>query len=584
MTINSAIRTITVLTALSLLLTFCVPLAFAEQPPNIPQGDQPGAQASRFQSEAERFKAKVEKKDVKKPQIDIEEEAAKPAPEAGPAFVLKDVIITGASIFKPEYLKTIYESYIDKEVTFRDIDAISGKIKDEYKKNGYFTTIVYVPEQDIVEGKVEIRISEGVASDINIEGNSWFSSSLLRKYIHIKKNEPLNIFKLQRDILRLNQVSDLEVKVVIGAGKEQGASEITLKVADKMPYHIGASVDNQGTRLVGKYRNSFSFRSSNLSGLGDNLYYSTIMSATSSGNFATYSIPVDTYGTKAALDFTQFYSKLGQEIKAYGITGTTEIYTPHMSGEIYLSDMLQVNVDAGIEIKSIKKLLMNEITANDQLRLPYVAFDITKIDSFLGGGQTSFSPRATFGTSHFLGASKLDHPTSSRDETGGFFAKYEQSLRRFQKLFCESYMMMRSQFQFVSHTLPPSEQLQLGGAYSVRGYPEGDYLADYGATLNAEWFFPCYLIPKEWKLPHADQPLRYQVEPVIFFDLGGGGLMSVNPGEINAKVLMGLGGGLKMHFNRNLSLRLDWAQAIGGDGPAQGNGPSTFYITFQCEI
>jgi hemolysin activation/secretion protein len=224
------------------------------------------------------------------------------------------------------------------------------------------------------------------------------------------------------------------------------------------------------------------------------------------------------------------------------------------------------------------------VTANDQLRLPYIAFDFTKLDSFLGGGQTSFSPKATFGTSGFLGASKLDHPSSSRDGTGGFFAKYEQSVRRYQKLFHESYMILRSQFQFASHTLLSSEQLQLGGAYSVRGYPEGDYLADYGATLSAEWYCPFYLIPKEWKLPHADQPLRYQIEPVVFFDLGGGGLMMTNPGEVNAKILMGVGGGVKIHFNRNLFLRLDWAQAIGGDGPVQGNGPSNFYITFQFEV
>ena len=584
MDVNITIKKIAVFVLLSSFVFFSVPSAIAQQPPNIPRSNDPGAQASRFKSEAERSRAKVEKKELKKPQIDIETEKGKPEAEAGPAFMLKDVFVTGSSIFKPEDLKKIYEPYIGKEETFKDIETIAQRIKEEYKKKGYFTTVVYVPEQNVVDGKVEIRISEGTAGEVKVEGNKWFSASMIRKYIHLKKNELLNLFRFQRDLLRLNQSSDLEVKAVISQGKEPGASDITIKVSDKFPYHAGASVDNQGTRLVGKYRDSFSFRSSNLTGFNDTVYYSTIMSATSSGNFLTYAIPVDTYGTKAAFDFTQFYSKLGQEFKGYGITGTTEIYTPHMSGEIYLSDIFQANIDAGMEIKSIKRMTMDEITANDQLRLPYFSFDFTKIDSFLGGGQTSFSPKATFSASSFLGASKLDHPTSSRDGTGGFFAKYEQSVRRTQKLFYESYMLLRSQFQFASRTLPPSEQLQLGGAYSVRGYPEGDYLADYGATFSMEWYFPFYLIPKEWKLPHADQPLRYQIEPVIFFDLGGGGLMRVNPGEVEAKILMGLGGGVKIHFNRNLFLRLDWAQAIGGDGPVQGNGPSNFYITFQFEV
>lgn len=581
---NNKIKKFLAPALLCILVDLFVPYSINAQPPNIPSGDQSSAQASRFQSEAEMAKARVERKELKKPQIDIKEEESKPEPEAGPAFALKDVLITGSSVFKQDDLRDTYGSYIGKEVTFKDIDVIVKNIKGEYNKKGYLTTVVYIPEQDIVDGKVELKISEGAAGEVKVEGNKWFSNSVIRKYVHIKKNELLNVFKLKRDILRLNQSSDLEVKVVIDKGAEPGTSDIIIKVTDKIPYHIGAVVDNQGTRLTGKYRNSFSFRSGNLTGLKDSLYYSTVMSATSSGNFLTYAIPIDTYGMKAAFDVTQFYSKLGQEYKVYDITGTTEIYTPHISGELCLSDSFQANVDAGIEIKSIKKMNPGGITANDQLRLPYFSFDIMKVDAFLGGGQTSFSPKVTFSTSNFLGASSLGHPTSSRADTGGFFAKYEHSVRRYQKLFYESYGVVRSQFQAASHTLPPSEQFQIGGAYSVRGYPEGDYLADYGATFSAEWYFPCYIFPKDLKLPGADKPLRYQVEPVVFFDMGGGGLMHANPGELKSKILMGLGGGLKISFNRNLFLRLEWAQAMGGDGPVQGNGPSTFYITCQLEI
>ncbi len=407
---------------------------------------------------------------------------------------------------------------------------------------------------------------------------------MLRKYIHVKKNEILNLFKLQRDILRLNQNSDLEVKVVIAEGKAPGTSDITLKATDSFPYHLGTSVDDQGTRLTGKYRNTFSFRSSNLTGLGDNAFYSYILSFNAYGNYATYAIPIGTYGTKAAFDFTQFHSKLGHEYESYNILGDTQIYTPHLSQELALSDTFQASVDAGLEIKSSKKKIAGTLTSNDQLRLPYCLFDFTKLDALFGGGQTTFSPKFTFGTSGFLGASSRDHPSASRDGTGGFFVKYEQSLKRFQKLFFGSYMMLRSQFQLPNRTLPPSEQFQLGGAYSVRGYPEGDFMADYGAILNTEWYFPCYLFPKDFKLPYADKPLRRQIEPVLFFDLGGGGLMKHNPGEVKSKLLMGLGGGVRINFRKNLFLRLDWAHSVGGDGPAPGNGPSSFYLTFQFEV
>jgi hemolysin activation/secretion protein len=147
----------------------------------------------------------------------------------------------------------------------------------------------------------------------------------------------------------------------------------------------------------------------------------------------------------------------------------------------------------------------------------------------------------------------------------------------------ESYMTIKSQFQAASVGLPSSEQLQLGGANSVRGYPEGDYLCDTGATLNIDWAFPCYLLPKELKLPNSTVPLRNQIELVVFMDLAGGVLKRVLPGEDSSKFLMGIGGGLRIRLYNKVYCRLDWAVDV-GDDPVSGSGPSTFYLTFQSEI
>ena len=383
--------------------------------------------------------------------------------------------------------------------------------------------------------------------------------------------------------MRLNQNSDLELGSVISQGSAPETSDVTLKVTDKLPFHIGASVDNQGTRLVGKYRPAVSFRSTNLTGNNDSLFINSLFSSGALGESALYSIPVTTRGTKLAFDFTYFYTKLGKELKSYNIEGQTQIYIPHIRQEIVLSENFQMFADAGLEIKSIKKYMADDITSNDQLRLPYFSFDLTRLDSFFGGGQTSFSPKFVFGTENFLGASSRNHPSASRAGTGGFFFKYEQSLGRIQKMPFGSYMSIRSGFQAVTHTLPSAEQFQLGGANSIRGYPEGDYLCDIGASLNMDWVFPFYAIPKSWKLPHSETPLRNQIQPVVFMDLGGGALIDTISGEKKEKFLMGLGGGLKINLYNKINVRLEWAAPVGQD-PTSGTGPATFYLTFQSEI
>ncbi len=539
---------------------------------NLPPADQPGAQGSRFQAESEREKKRVEKKKVRAPQITIEKEKAKLPLGQGPSFLLKNIKITGSTIFKLEDFQPAYESYIGKLVAFKELEGIAAGIKARYKQKGYLSTDAYIPEQDIAQGEVEIRVVEGKLGDVLVEGNKWFDSSLLRKYIHLEKNELLDIFKLQRDMIRLNQNPDLEATAVLSPGKELASTDIVLKVKDSIPYHAGVNLDNQGTRLVGKYRTSLALRSTNLTGLNDSFSFNTLVSEDSFGEFVSYAIPLDTYGTRAGLDLTFFDMKLGREYRSLDITGSTWMVTPHISGEIYLLEDFQAYAGTGIDIKVIKKKSVGEVITNDQIRMLYATVDLAKMDSLFGGGQTVFTPRVSVSTKHFLGASSRNHPSASRPGTGGFFVKYEQTVKRIQRIPWDSYISARAQFQAASHTLPSSEQFQLGGANSVRGYPEGEYLADRGVVLNVEWAFP-----------HAIMPLRNYLQPVVFMDMGAGNLKRVGLGEQSNRFLMGAGAGIRFQFKKNFFLRLDWAKRL-GDRPTAGQGPSNFYITTQFEI
>ncbi len=551
--------------------------AFAADPP---AGQEPGPQAERFKADTELERERLEKKKLKAPDIEIEEKKEEAPVAIGPKFLLKSVKITGATVFTPEQLGPAYAPFLNTEVRFAQLEEITEKIKAGYKKKGYLTTTAVVPEQDILAGNVEIRVVEGKMGGLSIEGNKWFSSPLIEKFFHSKKNEILDFNILQRDILRLNKNPDLEVKTVISAGKEPETSEVILKVSEKFPQHIGATVDNKGSRLTGKWRPAFYLRSSNLTGSGDTVFINTLYTGNSFGESMNYNLPIGTYGTKFTLDATYYKMRLGKEYKAFDITGKTQICTPRFSWELALREDFEAYLDAGMDIKSIKKKTDGTITSNDQLRLPFFGFDFTKVDSL--GGQTSFSPNFIFSTEHFWGASDKNHPTSSRAGTGGFFFKYEQGVSRFQAMPWQSYLSVSSQFQAASHTLPSSEQIQLGGADTIRGYPEGDYLADLGGYMSCDWVFPNPLIPADWKLSGQQAALRQQIQPAIFFDIGGGELKKVNSGERQKKFLVGIGGGFRIRMFKSF-LKLDWAKRL-GDRQTGGSGPSTFYLTFQSEI
>ena len=97
-----------------------------------------------------------------------------------------------------------------------------------------------------------------------------------------------------------------------------------------------------------------------------------------------------------------------------------------------------------------------------------------------------------------------------------------------------------------------------------------------------DWVIPASFLNKI-KLPYLREPLSKQLDFALFVDMGGGKLKRVMPTERREKFLVGAGGGIRFHIERNLFIKLDWAKAV-GDRPQAGNGPSTFDVMFQLEI
>ena len=561
---------------------FLPPLFAENPPPKIPPGQDTGSQEERFLQKSLEIQRRATKKKTKSPAIEIDKKKGPETPKSEATFVLTDVKLTGVTFFKPEDLRPLWQPSLGKKITLDDAAAIGDKIKGKYHSLGYLTTSVYFPEQEIENGVIEIAVIEGKLGKVIVEGNKWFSEDFVRKYIHASPGELLNINKLQKDVLRLNKFSDLEVKTVISPGKEKEASDLVLKVKDKLPWHAGVSEDDRGSRLTGKYDTSLYLRGSNVCGLGDTVFANTLLSAHSLGQVVSYAVPVGTFGAKLGVDLSYFQMWLGRQMKEYHIIGRTKGVTPHASFELALKEDFEASLDIGMKMQDIEKRVAGNRVSDDQIREPYLAFNFSKMDGFAGGGQTVFSPEFDLGTGGFLGASQSCHPSASREGTGGYYFKYSHALKRTQTMPFGSFLLMNSQFQAASHTLPSSEQLQLGGMNSVRGYPEGDYLADVGATLNLDWVFQSYFFPKDWKLPYFKTPLRRAIEPVAFFDMGGGGLYAKNPGERGHKFLAGAGGGLRIQIASNFFIRLEWAKAFCND-PSGGNGPSTFYMMMQSE-
>jgi hemolysin activation/secretion protein len=158
-------KRLTLVLAVMLALGLCAISSVQAAPP---PGADIGAQGTRVRDEAEEDKALMERQFPKAAPVKVEEEKAPPVEAGGLTFLLKEVTIKGATLFTPKELEPYYKDYIGKTVSLRDLQAIADSIKAKYSEMGYLTTIVYVPDQNIAEGKIEIKVVEGKMGKLNI--------------------------------------------------------------------------------------------------------------------------------------------------------------------------------------------------------------------------------------------------------------------------------------------------------------------------------------------------------------------------------------------------------------------------------
>ena len=142
--------------------------------------------------------------------------------------------------------------------------------------------------------------------------------------------------------------------------------------------------------------------------------------------------------------------------------------------------------------------------------------------------------------------------------------------------------------QYANRNLYASEQMQIGGMSSVRGYDEGFGLGDYGLTASIEYRTP---IPGlKALLPEKLEFISDSIQIAGFYDFGwfGNRFNNVFGKDINGEYLMSAGPGIVVKLTKYISANLYWGFPIGKHLPDYvGNTDrrlSRFHFTLTSNI
>lgn len=558
------------------LCIFCAPLCFCGVTfsQTVPEEAKAG-EIEKALEEQKEFESSAEK-DV--PIVELRESRVELDIPEGRKIQVLDFEFRGNTALKTSRLNDLVFSYEDTELTLRELREVCNEIEDLYKERGYFLAYAYLPVQEIRDGVVVIEIIEGNLGEVEIEGDC--KEKFIRSHFRPTKKGVLNYNRLLKSLLILNEYPDLKASAILQKGKELNTVDVLLKAEQKHALHIALDYNNFGSRYVSRHLGGLDLDFSNFLLGGDKVSLRGVMGSPTDAIFfckAGYDFPINGYGTKAGFSFMRSEFDVKREFKRLDANGESKIYGCSLTHPVTRTRASSMDLKFGFDYKQIKNYLLGQVNSDDELRVFKAGISGDSADSLNGRNYYSFL--CSTGIEDIMGALDHDDPLASRAGAGGDFIKGDFELARFQKFLFGSYILLKGSGQVTSDVLPVPEQFSVGGADTVRGFPQSELLGDYGYTGTLEWrFAPPFLA--ERRIPWtSNTKIKEVIQFVGFTDYGRTCRRNALAGENKSEEIYSAGIGARVNLGKNVDVRVDLGFPIGGKEPSDGSGSTTYIQT-----
>lgn len=177
-----------------------------------------------------------------------------PAGAATVKLVIRDISITGSTVYSQEMIGTLYADLIGHEVPLQAVYDLAQRITAKYGQDGYVLSRAIVPPQNLNAGGavVHIQVIEGYIDRVVWPAKLNRYRNFFTYYeARIVADRPANIRTLERYLLLLGDLPGFKVSTKLEPSKtELAASTLVVEVTEK-PLDVFGRVDNHGSRGQG---------------------------------------------------------------------------------------------------------------------------------------------------------------------------------------------------------------------------------------------------------------------------------------------------------------------------------------------
>lgn len=488
--------------------------------------------------------------------------AASPAPAA--RFDVHEYRVLGNSVLSNRDIESVLYPLLGDRKSIDDVQIARTALEKAYHDHGFATVLVDIPEQDVTNDIIRLKVTEGRLNTVHIGGARYFSEGRILAAIPAATPGAVpNVTALQHQLDAVNvQASDRSVIPVLKAGPTPGTVDLALNVNDHLPVHGSVELNNQNTpqtrvlRLIGNlsYNNLFqSFDSLSAQ-------YQAAPQEISQVNVLAinYSFGAPPGRLRPSLYFINSNSNV-PTVGTVGVLGAGQIFGSRFTWPLGDALIPAHSITFGIDYKHFRETIGLEGS-------PAVITPISYVNLSLGYSglwssnwwQGSLGTTANFGPRGVPNNPQTFADKRYRGRPNYSYLKIDASwMAQLPKGF---QLLLRANGQFAPVPLITNEDYTISGADGVRGYMEAEVLADTGYKGSIQLQTPLVTWGK-----------KQLGDLFMFFDAGRTDFVDPLPGEPQTTELRSWGTGLHLRPGQPINGLLTWADPL-ADGPNTHRG------------
>jgi hemolysin activation/secretion protein len=478
-----------------------------------------------------------------------------------------------------------------KGFSINQLQEVAGKVGAYYREHGYILAQAYVPEQEVSNGEVVVQVMEGRLAGVTVEGSKGYREDVLERPFKDLIGQPLDKDSIESALLTLTNYPGITAFGVLGAGKEVGTTQLTLRVQDEQRLRIETSVDNYGSQFAGEYRGQVTVTVNDPLHRADRLQLVGLYGANSSGGSShgayggiDYEIPLFSYSDSLrflALSNAYTVAAATAGVSSADSEGDTHVYEMGYRHDFARTRVGSASLGLAFNVKSAQFRSPPAVIYDDKLATMRLDGQLERIDTrFRGINRVAVS--YTHGFNDLLGSLDAYDAAAttgaSRLGASGEFDKIAVQLRRLQRLTQFTSLVIRLEGQYSNDPLLSLEQFSLGGPDSVRAYPVAEVLAEKGGFASMEFLVgaPGFATRPAFGGHTWGQVLQFS----IFADYANGRLNApLLPSQQGSVELAGVGGSVQLNVPGKVFARLDVATPLTEQKASNGRDPQ-YYMRF----